>query len=134
MPFFLDRSERPDPRQLPALTLAYIGDTVYDLFVRTRLAFGMDATVHALHVQAAKLVCAKGQAEAFHRIEPLLCEEELAAYKRGRNAHSGTIPKHADVRDYRIATGFEALLGHLYCQGREARITELMTKAIYTEE
>lgn len=134
LPFSADQASRPEPNKLPALTLAYIGDTVYDLFVRTKLAFSRDATVHALHMAAAKLVCAKGQAEAFHRISELLSEEEQAAFKRGRNAHSGTVPKHADVRDYRIATGFEALLGYLYCLGREERITELMEKAIYTEE
>ncbi len=121
-----------DPKQLPALTLAYLGDTIYDLYARTLLAFGTDGTVHALHIESTKLVCAKGQAEAFFRIQPMLEEEELAAFKRGRNAHSATVPKNANVQDYRVATGFEALLGYLYCLGRDARIGELMNIALQT--
>lgn len=122
-----------DPKQLPALTLAYLGDTVYDLYVRTALAFGTEGTVHALHMKSAKLVCAKGQAEAFFRVRPLLDEEELAAFRRGRNAHSATVPKNANVQDYRTATGFEALLGYLYCLGRDERIGELMNIAFKKE-
>ena len=123
-----------DPLSLPALTLAYLGDTIYDLYVRTCLAETLHLKVHALHVEAAKLVCAKGQAQAFRRIEPYLGEEEQAAYRRGRNAHSGTVPKNADVRDYRVATGLEALLGHLFVSGEDARIGELMCLAIQFEE
>ncbi|MCL2671276.1 MAG: ribonuclease III [Clostridiales bacterium] len=115
-----------DPAALPALQLAYAGDTVYDLFVRTFLLDHCDASVHALHNLSAKLVCAHGQAEAFHRISPLLTAEELAVYKRGRNAHSATIPKHATVADYRVATGLETLLGYLYLSGEDARLSELM--------
>lgn len=127
--------ERPaDPLLLPALTLAYLGDTVYDLYVRTALAETLHLKVHALHLKAAEHVCARGQAQAFRRVEPLLSEEEQAAYRRGRNAHSGTVPKNADVRDYRVATGFEALLGHLYVKGEDARIGELMCRAIHLQE
>ena len=82
--------------------------------------------VHALHLEAAKRVCAKGQAQAYYAIAEQLTEEEQAAFRRGRNAHSATVPKHADVRDYRVATGLEALLGHLYLMGEDARIGELM--------
>ena len=123
-----------DPLSIPALTLAYLGDTVYDLFVRTYLAETLHLRMHALHLEAAKLVCAKGQAIAFRRIEPLLTEEEQAAYRRGRNAHSGTVPKNADVRDYRVATGLEALLGYLYVKGEDARIGALMRLAIQFQE
>ncbi len=122
-----------NPMQLPALTLAYLGDTVYDLYARTKTAFTEDGTVHALHLRCARLVCAKGQAEAFYRIEGMLTEEEQAAYRRGRNAHSATVPKNASVHDYRVATGFEALLGYLYCLGRDARIGELMQIALQKE-
>lgn len=123
-----------DPLSLPALTLAYLGDTVYDLYVRTYLAETLHLRMHALHLQAAKHVCAKGQALALRRMEPILTEEEQAAYRRGRNAHSGTVPKNADVRDYRVATGLEALLGHLYVKGEDARIGELMRLAIQSTE
>ena len=123
-----------DPLLLPALTLAYLGDTVYDLYVRTYLAETLHLKVHALHLEAAKIVCAKGQALALRRIEASLTDEEQAAYRRGRNAHSGTVPKHADVRDYRVATGLEALLGHLYVKGEDARIGELMRLALQSTE
>ena len=123
-----------DPLSLPALTLAYLGDTVYDLYVRTYLAETLHLKVHALHLEAAKIVCAKGQALALRRIEAALTDEEQAAYRRGRNAHSGTVPKHADVRDYRVATGLEALLGHLYVKGEDARIGELMRLALQSTE
>ncbi len=122
--------QTPDPLQLSALTLAYLGDTVYDLYVRTHLVSTMDGTVHALHLASAKLVCAKGQAAAAYRILPLLTEEETAAFKRGRNAHSGTVPKNADVQEYRVATGLEALLGFLFCKGQDARIGCLMATAL----
>ena len=119
--------ERPcDPLSMPALTLAYLGDTIYDLYVRTYLAETQYLKVHALHLEAARRVCAKGQAEAYYRIADLLSEEEQAAFRRGRNAHSGTVPKNADVRDYRVATGLESLFGHLYLKGEDRRIGELM--------
>ena len=119
-----------DPLSLPALTLAYLGDTVYDLYVRTVLAETLRLPMRALHLEAAKHVCAAGQAAAYRRIEPALTEAEQAAFRRGRNAHSGTVPKHADVRDYRVATGLEALLGHLYLLGEDDRIGELMRLAL----
>lgn len=123
-----------DPKQLSALTLAYLGDTIYDLYARTLLAMESDAKVHALHLMSNRLVCAKGQAEAFFRVQGMLDEEELSAFRRGRNAHSATVPKNADVRDYRIATGFESLLGYLYCLGRDARIGEIMKTALGKDE
>lgn len=120
--------------QIAALNLAYIGDTVYDLYVRTFLVNTQDVPVHSLHLLSAALVCAKGQAEAFFRIEPLLSDEELAIFKRGRNAHSGTVPKNASVADYHNATGLETLLGHLYLSGEDERINYLMQKAFGIED
>ena len=126
--------DRPaDPLSLPALTLAYLGDTVYDLYVRTTLAETLRLPMRALHLEAAKHVCAAGQANAYRRIADELTESEQAAFRRGRNAHSGTVPKHADVRDYRVATGFEALLGYLYLRGEDERIGELMRLALTIE-
>lgn len=121
---------RRDPRQISPLVLAYIGDTVYDLFVRTLLVERSDFTAHGMHMEAAKRVCAAAQAEAFLRIEPLLTEEELAVFKRGRNAHMGTVPKNARIADYRAATGLEALLGYLYLSGADARLAALMREAL----
>ena len=123
-----------DPRQIPALNLAYVGDTVYDLYVRAYLIHTRPETVHSLHLLSARMVCAQGQARAFFALEPLLTEEELAVYRRGRNAHSGTVPRNANVMDYRVATGLETLLGHLWVLGREERIDELMAIAVQVNE
>ncbi|HOG00629.1 MAG TPA: ribonuclease III domain-containing protein [Clostridia bacterium] len=115
-----------DPRTAPALSLAYVGDTVYDLYVRTLLVEREDARVRDLHRASARLVCAAGQASAFRAIEPQLSEDELSVYRRGRNSHLGTVAKNAKISDYRTATGLEALLGFLYLSGQDARLTELM--------
>ena len=123
-----------DPRQIPALNLAYVGDTVYDLYVRAYLIHTHPETVHNLHLLSAQMVCAQGQARAFFALEGQLTEEELAIYRRGRNAHSGTVPKNANVADYRVATGLETLLGHLWVLGREDRVDELMVMAVRVNE
>lgn len=118
------------PTQIAPLSLALVGDTVYDLYVRTLLVSTRDGTPHTLHLLAAKYVCAAGQAAAFRRIEHMLTEQELGVYKRGRNAHSGTVPKNASVADYHTASGFESLLGWLYLNDSNARLNELMRAAI----
>ena len=118
--------ELKEPRLMSPLVLAYIGDTVYDLYVRTQLLLTCDATAHGLHVMATKRVCAKAQAEAVQRILPTLTEEEQYIFRRGRNSHMGTVPKHAQMSDYRAATGLEALLGYLYLKGEDDRLNELM--------
>ena len=123
-----------DPRQIPALNLAYVGDTVYDLYVRAYLIHTHPETVHNLHLLSAKMVCAQGQARAFFALEGELTAEELAIYRRGRNVHSGTVPKNANVADYRVATGLETLLGHLWVLGREERIDRLMAIAVQVNE
>ncbi|MEG1523963.1 MAG: ribonuclease III domain-containing protein [Clostridia bacterium] len=123
------RTQR-DVQQIAPLTLAYVGDTIYDLFVRTRLIDSQSLTPHGYHMAAAKCVCAAGQAAAFRRIEALLTEAELTVFKRGRNAHSGTVPKNANVADYHAASGFEALIGYLYLTGEDARLTELINGAL----
>ena len=127
---FLRIARPADPLSMPALTLAYLGDTIFDLYVRTYLAETRRLKMHALHLEAARCVCARGQAQAYRCIEPLLTDEEQAAFRRGRNAHSGTVPKHADVLEYRVATGLESLLGHLYLKGEDARIGELMQRIL----
>ncbi len=119
-------SQLREPRLLSPLVLAYIGDTVYDLYVRTQLLLSTDATAHGLHVMATKRVCARAQAEAAQRILPLLTEDEQYIFRRGRNSHMGTVPKHAQMAHYRAATGLEALLGYLYLKGEDDRLNELM--------
>ena len=117
------------PSQMSPLVLAYIGDTVYDLFVRTMLVESTTLSAHGLHMRAAKLVCAAAQSRALLRIEQLLSEEEMSVFKRGRNAHMGSVPKNAEIIDYRRATGLEALMGYLYLLGRDERLSELMRAA-----
>ena len=119
-----------DAAHMAPLTLAYIGDTVYDLYVRTLLLHKCDATVHRLHLQAAALVRASAQAQACARVLPMLTEEEAAVFRRGRNTHMGSTPRNASIADYRAATGLEAVLGYLFLKGDDARVRELMAAAL----
>ena len=112
--------------ELHVLTLAYIGDTVFDLYVRTFLIHKLHTSAHGTHTEAARIVCAAGQTAAFRKIEPFLTEEELRVYHRGRNAHGGSVPKNASVQDYRVATGLETLIGHIYWTEQDSRLDELM--------
>ena len=121
----VEKKTARDPDTMAPLALAFIGDTVYDLYIRTMLVDTVDASPHGLHVRASSFACAAGQAEAFHRIEPVLSDEESAVFRRGRNAHSQTVPRNASVSDYRIATGLEALIGWLYLKDREERLDQL---------
>lgn len=111
------------------LVLAYLGDAVYELYVRS-LICRKNAPVHTLHKEATALVKAKAQSDMMEQLEPLLNEEEMAVYKRGRNAKSATVPKHADVVDYRRATGFEALLGYLYVSRQFERMETLIRRVL----
>lgn len=122
-----------DVRTVPALTLAYVGDCVYELVIRTMLIERGSSHVSDLNKAANGYVKASAQTGIFHRIEDKLTEEETAAYKRGRNVKSSSIAKHATVTDYRTATGFEALMGYLYLQNRFERIVELVKAGIDDE-
>lgn len=112
------------------LTLAYIGDDAYDLVIRTYLLGKGNMPVNKINRMADGLVRAKAQSDMMDVIEPMLDEEEHAVYKRGRNAKSYTKAKNATVADYRRATGFEALMGYLYLQGRYVRMVELIRAGI----
>ena len=122
-----------NPRQLAPLALAQIGDTVCDLYARIYLNDQFARSPHELHLAASKFVCAAGQAAAYRRMEPHLTEEEFALFKRGRNAHSGTMPKNASAADYHTATGLETLVGWLFLCGNDARLNELMEYFFSTE-
>lgn len=119
-----------DPKTLSPLTLAYIGDAVYELMVRTLILSDGNAPVNRLHKKARDFVNAKAQAEFYFRIADLLTETEAAVFRRGRNAKSFTTPKHADLIDYRHATGLEALFGYLYLDGNMVRALELFQLGI----
>ena len=110
---------------LNPLQLAYIGDTVHDLFVRTHLV-ARGAAVGRMHKQAVGCVSAKGQTALFETISEELTENEADVARRGRNAHAKHgVPKNADPADYACATGLEALWGYLYLSGQNQRLTEL---------
>lgn len=113
------------PKELSPLVLAYIGDAVYELLARTRVLALGNAPVNKMNAKARLIVNAKAQSDAFFVIQNELTEEELAVFKRGRNATSYTHPKNMDLTDYRHATGLEAVFGYLYLSGKQDRITEL---------
>ena len=115
------------------LTLAYIGDCVYELIIRTNLVTRGNAPVNKLNKKAINLAKASTQARIIESIMDMLSEDEEAAYKRGRNAHSSTKAKNASTSDYRKATGFEALIGYLYLQKKFDRIMELVKKGFQEE-
>lgn len=115
------------------LTLAYIGDCVYELIIRTNLVTRGNASVNKLNKKASNLAKASTQARIIESIMDMLSEDEEAAYKRGRNAHSCTKAKNASTSDYRKATGFEALIGYLYLQKKFDRIMELVKKGFQEE-
>lgn len=122
--------EDKDLRTYSPLTLAYIGDGVYELVIRTVLVKKGNCPVNQLHRKASSLVKAASQSAMMEFIEPLLTEEEHSVYRRGRNAHSPTMAKHATMADYRRATGFEALMGYLYLKEDFGRIVELVRAGI----
>ncbi len=115
-----------DIKSYSGLTLAYIGDAIYELVIRTYIVERGNAPVNKLHKQVVKLVQASTQAKLYHVIQDILTEEEMAIYKRGRNAKSFTSAKNADIIEYRTATGLEALIGYLYLTGQTARLLELI--------
>jgi ribonuclease-3 family protein len=107
------------------LTLAFLGDSVYDTLIREYLLLRANMPVAKLHSEKIKLVCAEFQSKAYEIVSEKLTEHELAVLKRGRNATGNTVPKHADAAEYRRATALECLFGYLYITGENDRIREL---------
>lgn len=118
--------------RISILGLAHIGDGVYELLTRTYLCTHGVTAVQAMHKKAVSMVNAPAQAAAMEKLLPLLTEDEMALYKRGRNAHVNSVPQHAEFSQYHAATGLEALFGWLYLQGETDRINRLY--AAITEE
>lgn len=114
-----------DIRTYSPLTLAYIGDGIYDLAIRSMIVAQGNTKASQLHNHTSHLVKAHSQSAMMEYLMPVLSEEEEAVYKRGRNAKSPTMAKNASMSDYRRATGFEALMGYLYLADRFDRILEL---------
>ena len=119
-----------DLRDYSPLTLAYIGDGIYELVIRTIMVKRANGPVQRVHKRVSTLVKAAAQAEMSERLLPELTEEETAVLKRGRNAKSYTKAKNATVSEYRKATGLEALFGYLYLKKDMRRIVELVKKGL----
>ncbi len=117
--------------EMNGATLAYLGDAVIELLVRRSLIERGVGNVGEMNGAADAMVRAGAQSAAMDRLLPLLSEEETAIYKRGRNAHSHTVPKSAKVSEYRRASGMEALFAYLYLEGRQERLEELFLAAYY---
>lgn len=123
---FIDKEV--NAKQLSPLNLAFIGDCVYEMLVRETLVTDANRPVNDLHKESVKFVSAKAQTNAFERIKDILTDDEMAVYKRGRNAKVGHSPKSATEGEYHCATGVEALFGYLYLTEQTDRIRELFSK------
>lgn len=122
-----------DVKQLNALALAYMGDAVLEQRVRAHLLHSGKARPNTLQKEAIYYVSAKAQAKVMHRLleENYLTDSEVATFKRGRNAKSGSVPKNTDVQTYRNSSGYEAVLGSLFLQEQYERVDEIITYAIH---
>ena len=124
---FLPEMSEQDVNRISMLGLAHVGDAVYELMIRSRLCLEGHSSVMELHKRTVARVNASAQAEAAKKLLPCLTEEELAVYKRGRNAKVHSVPHHADIGQYHAATGLEALFGWLYLRGRTERLSALFS-------
>ena len=123
---FLDKA--CDPKTMHALNLAFIGDTVFDIFVREKLVCEKEISVRDLHKAAVEMVCCKAQANYAKKVFELFSDEEKQVFLRGRNAHSGHLPKNASPADYHAATAIEAVFGYLYLKGEIERLRFLFSE------
>lgn len=122
--------EPKDIRTYSPLSLAFLGDNVFDLFIRYMVVAGGNIPVNQYHTKVTAYVKAQGQVEFYERIKDELTEAEQLIFKRGRNAKTVHLPKHANREEYAIATGLETLIGYLFLNGEEQRLSELMVKGV----
>ena len=134
MNYFSIQLTKDEIRNISSIGLAYLGDAVFELLVRSYLCAHGKATGKGLHRATIELVCAPAQARFAEKILPQLTEEELAVFRRGRNANVHSIPRHASRAEYQQATALEALIGWLYLQGEKDRINELFCMILEGEE
>ena len=128
---FLDRNKDiKDVQMLSPLVWAYIGDSVYELFIRTNLVNNSNAKPHKLHIESIKYVKAGAQANILKKIEDKLTDEEKDIVRRGRNCENHHVAKNSTVADYSYSTGFEALIGYLYLMKRDERLEEILKYCI----
>lgn len=122
----IERAKSPEAiNMLSPLTWAYVGDCIYELYIRTDLVNKTKLKPHKLHIETIKYVKAKAQADILKRIEKNLTEKELEIVRRGRNAENHHLPKNADPADYMYSTAFEGLIGYLYLTKQDERLKEI---------
>ena len=126
MEFIKREKDILDVKMLSHLVWAYIGDSVYELFIRTKLVNSSNAKPHKLHIESIKYVKAKAQADILSKIENKLTEEEKDIIRRGRNTENHHVAKNSNVADYSKATAFEALIGYLYLSKQDGRLQEIL--------
>ena len=112
------------------LVWAYVGDSVYEIFIRTHLVETTKLKPHKLHIEAIKYVKAKAQAEKLEQLQDILTEKEKEIVRRTRNTENHHVPKNANPSDYMYATAFEGLIGYLYLSGQNDRLKEILDKCI----
>lgn len=125
-----DRLRKTDPKYLSSKTLAYIGDSVFELYSRLRVVNEHNDKMSGLHKYNITIVNAGAQALGARKVLDKLSEEELAVFKRGRNLNSGTMAKNANAADYRVATGLETLVGYLFMNGSNERLEEILSMVL----
>ena len=117
-----------DINQLSPLTWAYVGDCVFELYIRTYLVDNTNLKPHKLHIESIKYVKASAQAEMLKNIYDDLSDDEKDIVRRGRNAENHHLPKHSNVQEYMYSTAFEALIGYLYLCGNTPRVKDIIEK------
>lgn len=122
------KKDEQEVNLMPPLVWAYVGDCVYELYVRTKLVEETKLKPHALHIEAIKRVKAQAQAETLNKIYEELTDKEKDIVRRGRNAENHHLPKNANIQDYMYATAFEALIGYLYLTKQNDRLKEILEK------
>ena len=130
MDYIKRNKDESDINQLSPLVWAYIGDSIYEIFIRNNLVSKMNVKPHRLHIETIKFVKAKAQADTLEKIKPVLTEKELEIVKRGRNAENHHVAKNATVAEYSHATAFEALIGYLYLTKQDERLEEILNMCI----
>lgn len=130
MEFIERKKDIKDAKMLSPLVWAYVGDSVYEMFIRTELVNNSNAKPHKLHIESIKYVKAKAQAETLKKISDFLTDEEKDIVRRGRNTENHHVAKNANVADYSYSTAFEALIGYLYLTKQDERLAEILNKCI----
>ena len=122
-----------EAQAMPPMSLAFVGDSVQSLYVRTRVTIGSEQKTGALHKEVTNVVKAVSQADAVEKLLPLFNEIEADIFRRARNSKIQTSAKHADIAQYRYASGFEAVIGYLFMTGQNQRLSEFLDFAYQSE-